>query len=204
MSLRDELLGAAAQAVPGYRLLLPPGWDEYRPTESTEADFLKRADAPFRAQNRPDLSAQFRSMLKQAFASMRRTEVLAFYLKLPENDELPLPLSLTVSKRTAPDGGILDPQVAELIREHEAQPLNDDRSMLRWEKGNTHVFGGQRIATRTVSYLTPVPGTARRQALQFAVVVPHPFGMDPEGTPLEQYIFIGDVIMSTFAWEPQP
>jgi hypothetical protein len=204
MSLRDELLGIPASTSPGYRILIPAGWEEYRPTEETERDFIKRADAPLRSQNRPDLSGQFRSMLRNAFASMRRNEVEVFYLKLPEReDEIPLPLSITVSRRVAASGTTLDTEVAALIRSQGAQGLNEDKTVLRWVSESTQSMGMEKVGTTTISYITPVPGTGRRQALHFAAVIPHPIGMEQEGTLLGEYIYMADVIMSTFAWEPQ-
>jgi len=199
MSLKADLLKAATPA-PEYRIVLPQGWTEYRPDDLTEQELLRAAKIRLREAHRPDLAAELVGITKRAFAQMRRTDALAFYMGVPSDENGVLPLSITVSKRIAPDGLTLDTQVADLIRNHGAKPLNDDQVVIRWESSQTHTMGKERIATQTISYLTPIPGTARREALLFVGVVPHPIELDRHDTAVESYIYACDVIMSTFTW----
>lgn len=201
MSLKEELLRTVAAAeMPPYQLLLPAGWAEYTPKEATQKLLLDSANARFRAAHRPDLAAQMQRMVAMAFDQMRRNETLAFYMHAPGEDEAVLPISITVTKRRAPDGQTFDATAADLIRNHGAVAFTDDRSMLRWVKDSTHELERERVATLAISYLTPIPGTQRREVLQLAAVIPHPLGMDPESELLSSYAFACDAIVSTFTW----
>jgi len=202
MSLKDDLLRVDSPT-PEFRLLLPPGWKQYLPDELTEQELLREAKVRLRDAHRPDLAAELIGMTRRAFEQMRRSESLAFYMGLPPDENNVLPLSITVSKRIGPNGGTLDGQVADLIRTKGALPLNDDQVMIRWETQQTHTVGRDKITTQTISYLTPIPGTARREALLFVGVVPHPIQLSRHDEVIESYIYACDVIMSTFAWGPK-
>ncbi len=199
MSLKDDLL-KSDRMVPEYRLMLPAGWKEYRPDSMNEQELLRDAKIRLRDAHRPDLAAELVGMTKRAFSQMRRTNSLAFYMGLPQDEAAVLPLSITVSKRVAANGLTLDSEVADLIRNHGAQPLNDDQVVIRWETSQTHTVGRDKIATETISYLTPIPGTERREALLFVGVVPHPLELGRHDSVIEAYIYTCDVIMSTFSW----
>ncbi|WP_353807404.1 hypothetical protein [Agromyces sp. SYSU T00194] len=202
MSLRDELLGTRPE-VPPFQLLLPPGWVEHAPDAAGEQAMLSRASDRLRRQHRPDLNAQLRSLTRQAFADLRRLDAVAYYVQETAPGDAIMPMSITATRMSAPDGGTLDAQVAELIRSHGARALNEDRSMIRWERTGSHELNGERVGSHTVSYFTPIPGTRRRSALRFAAVVTHPVGMAPTEHPLADFIFVADAIMGTFAWMPR-
>jgi hypothetical protein len=202
MSLKDELLGAP-RAAPPYQLLLPPDWAAFEPDEQTQSLLLGEAKARFREAHRPDLAAQMMRMATQAFSQMRRNDTIAFYMHRPGQSDDVLPISITVSHRVAPDGQNFDRTVSELIRSQGAQPFDAAKVMIRWAKETVHEVDGERIATHTIAYLTPIPGSMRREALQFAAVVSHPVGMDAESGILRSYILACDAIMATFAWLPE-
>ena len=65
-SLRDELTGASRPGLPPFVLLLPRGWVSVEPTREAFADLTAKASAVLRSAHRPDLDAQFRSMLGRA------------------------------------------------------------------------------------------------------------------------------------------
>ncbi|GLI27940.1 hypothetical protein ARHIZOSPH14_21820 [Agromyces rhizosphaerae] len=202
MSLRDELLGTGPE-VPPYQLVLPPGWVEHAPDAAGEQAMLARASDRLRHQHRPDLNAQLRTLARQAFADLRRLDAVAYFVQESAPEDAIMPMSITATRMTAPDGGTLDAQVSELIRSHGARALNDDRAMIRWVRSGTNELNGERIGAHTVSYLTPIPGTRRRSALRFAAVIAHPVGMAATEHPLAGFIHTADAIMGTFAWIPR-
>jgi hypothetical protein len=199
MSLKDDLL-KSERPIPEYRIMLPPGWTEYLPDNITEQELLREAKIRLRDAHRPDLAAELVGMTKRAFSQMRRTKALAFYMGVPPDEGNVLPLSITVTKRVAANGFTFDSEVADLIRNQGATPLNDDQVVLRWETSQTHTVGRDKITTETISYLTPIPGTERREALMFVGVVPHPFELSRHDSVIESYVYACDVIMSTFSW----
>lgn len=202
MSLRDDLLGQV-QGEPPFGLILPPGWREYRPDEGAQASLLKQASARLKAHHRPDLYGQLQMQVRRAFETMRRRETLAFYLQLDAPDDLIAPMTITASRVRARDAGNLDADVATLIRDHGAERFTDDSAMIRWVVDGVTPLAGERTGTRSIGYLTPVPGTGRRSAVQLTTVIAYPIDTPPDDEFLEQLSFISDAIAATFQWFPR-
>ena len=201
MSLRDELIGAP-RTLPPFQLVLPSGWREYPADDPSEHALLEQASARLRSQHRPDLNAQLIRASRDAFARMRQSNTIAFYLQTEAPDDQVLPISITASRLVAPDGGTLDAQVSDLIRNHGAQPLNDDLVLIRWQVSSTRQLSDERVGSLAISYLAPIPGTMRREGLQFVAVILHPVGLDADDPGVARLAFVCDAIMSTFAWMP--
>ncbi len=201
MSLRDELIGAS-RTLPPYQLVLPAGWREYSADDESEQALLEQANARLRSQHRPDIAAELTRASRDAFARMRQAGTIAFYVQTEAPDEQVMPISITASRLVAPDGGGLDAQVSDLIRNRGAQPLNDDFVLVRWEASSTRRLGTERIGALSISYLAPIPGTMRREGLQFVAVILHPVGLEADDPALAKLTFVCDAIMSTFAWMP--
>lgn len=199
-SLRDQLLGTNNDAVPEYSIVLPSGWTEHDASEGSEKALVDSALRRLRDQHRPELYAQIRALSARAFSGLRSADTKKIYLQTDEwANDLLLPLSLSVSVRTAPPGSTLDAQVVELIRTKGAQALHDDKRFVRWESSSTVSLGTETVGQRTVAYLTPFPSSDRTKALLFTAVAVHPLG---EGDlPLIDGMFqLTDAIISTFAW----
>ncbi|MEJ3404459.1 hypothetical protein WDJ51_06920 [Rathayibacter sp. YIM 133350] len=199
MSLKDELLG---RAVPGFGIVLPAGWEEFRPDAQAEAALVARAGARLKPAHRPDLYGQLRAQLHRAMEDLRRRDGIALYLQTDAPEGLVMPMSITATRVRAQPGMSLDSQVVSLIRDHGAHPLGGDSSMLRWEKDDVQTIGADRAATHTLAYLTPVPGSARREAVQFTTVIAHPIDISPEDDVVRSLTAVSDTIISTFQWVP--
>ncbi|MET0976621.1 MAG: hypothetical protein ABWX82_13240 [Leifsonia sp.] len=201
--LRAELLRGRADAVPEFSLVLPSGWSEFDATAASEQQLVEQAAARLRAAHRPDMLAQLRALTGRAFSGMRSARTVKFYIQTDAwDDDLVLPLSITASLRTAPDGGTLDTLVADLIRTKGGKPLSGDQRFVRWETQSDIAVGSTTVGQLTTAYVTPVPGTERRQAMQFTAVVVHPTGGDYDrSTPvIADMIQLSDAIVSTLAW----
>lgn len=198
-TLRDELRGEAAP-VPPFALLLPRGWVSREPTGEFFADLMAQVSAVLRAQHRPDLDAQFRTLLGQASSELlRRDPVRVIYQSGVDPDEM-FPLSMVIVRLTDPDGQPLDRRVHELVRRHDAVPLDPEAAILRWHSdGKLQMQGG--VATvRSFNYLVAIPGTERRQALLISAILPIAAGeMLDEETIAGARAFV-DAIVSTFRW----
>jgi hypothetical protein len=201
--LRAELGGSRPTPDPEFSLVLPSGWEEFAPTDAVERDLLDRAKARMQEAHRPDLFAQLRAMTGRAFAGMRSATTVRFYAQTQAwGDELVLPMSITASIRTAPGGGTLDAVVADLIRTKAATALHDDKRFVRWESSSPIAVGTATVEQYTTAYLTPIPGSERRRALQFTAVAAAPGdGSVPRTDPFVVQMFaLTDAIVSTLRW----
>jgi len=188
--------------VPPYRLLLPVGWSEAPATAETAQRLVERGSGVMRAAHRPELDAEFRTLVRRAFAQLSAQNAIAVYLQ----DEVPadqvLPLSLIVSLRRAPEGGTLDDEVTRMFRSGGAQFLRDDRAIVRLETDRVVDGLDARTRARQVAYVIAVPGTGRTLALQFTTAIPYPATEDEETMRMvDELMALSDVVVSTFAWE---
>lgn len=199
MSLKAQLLG---ERVPRYRIVLPEGWVRHEPSAEVGDDLLKAAKSRLMQAHRPDLYGSLQAATKGAFESMRRAEVIAFYMPGPETpEELYLPLSVTASIRRRGDGAALDADVTRLIREHGATALGDDQRFLTWRRDSVQRLAGGSVPVTTVFYLTPVPDSGRTRGLLFSLVIPRPTDTDAlDITDAATALF--DNCISSLVWEP--
>jgi hypothetical protein len=198
-TLSEELRG---EELPPYRVTVPVGWVEHPVSESEQRRMLAQARQRLMSVNRPDLYAQTMTMVESMFERMRRTSTVGFFM--PETDapdEARLPASLTVSVVRGRDGATLDEEMTQLIRDRGATSLQGDKRFVRYEQDRSQQFEGVRLNVTTVVYLTPVPGSGRRRALQFTLTVPRPID-EPADAPLVRAVLeLFDAHVSTFAWE---
>lgn len=189
------------EQVPPFRFLLPAGWEEV-PADRAGVDLLiQRTSQKFRAQQRPDLDAEMRTLLERAYRAMQRGKVFALYLQTSA-DTMPLPMSITASTLADEFGGTLDRQVAGLFRDRDAQFLRDDHLIVRWETPARVAVDVGRAAVHAIDYLIPVPGSARRRALQLTTVIPVPDDDEQTRAVVEALVELSDTMISTFTWEP--
>lgn len=191
--------------IPPFRLLVPGGWATHRPTNAGQQDDVRKASAIFMKAGRPDLDAEFRTMMAQANQAMRRTKVFAIYRQEDVPTEELLPLSITASALDAPDGGNLDEWVSEAFRVRGASFLDDQlKHIVRWSDETRRPVGASAIdgvGGRTITYIIPVPGTTRRKALVFTSTIVIPDGDIIPADVLDGIELLSDAMISTFTWE---
>lgn len=191
--------------IPAFRLVLPPGWTAHLPTNAGQQEDVRKASAIFMQAGRPDLDAEFRTMMAQANQGMRRTKVFAIYRQEDVPMEELLPLSITASALDAPDGENLDAWVTEAFRARGAVFLDENlKHIVRWSTEAKRPAGAPAIdgvGGRTVTYIIPVPGTLRRKALVFTSTIVIPDGDVIPAEVLDGIELLSDAMISTFAWE---
>ncbi|MCC2033608.1 hypothetical protein [Microbacterium allomyrinae] len=185
--------------VPPFRLILPDGWEELPADRSGTDALIRRSSAVLRAQHRPDLDAQLRTMLEVAYRKMKQGRAFAVYVQTSA-EQMPLPMSITASVVSGQLGGTLDRQVAGLIRDRGAGFLRDDRTIIRWETPADVKAGAEAGRAQVVDYLIPIPGSRRRDALQFTTVIPVPANDVTE--VVSALVDLSDLMVSTFTWKP--
>jgi len=199
-----ESVSPGTTDLPPYRLLLPAGWEEVSADREGVGMLIERTSSALRAQHRPELDVQMRTLLERALRGMQTSKAVAIYLQT-EAAEMPLPMSITASIVDGQFGGTLDRQVTGLFRDHAAMFLTDDHTIVRWETavGRRRTVDG--VAAHTVSYLIPVPGTNRKRGLQFTTTIPLPANADDaEEMIVERLVQLSDVLISTFTWLRAP
>lgn len=188
--------------VPAYRLLLPEGWEEIPADRAGVDELIRRTSGVFRAQHRPELDAEMRTLLELAYRKMQQANAFALYLQTSPATEASLPMSIVASVTEGQFGGTLDRQVAQLHRDRGAEFLTDDRSIVRWEAPVSPRKEVEGAGAHVVDYLIPVPGSGRRKALQFTTTIPVPAGIDIDVQPVvEALVLLSDLLISTFTWE---
>jgi hypothetical protein len=197
-SLKAELKG---ETLPEFTLALPNGWERRAPSDDVRDEMLGAAKRRLMQAHRPDLYGQTVGLVNKMFTEMRRVETVAFFTPAADApDEAYLPATLTASVQRGQNGASLDDTVAQLIRSEGATPLGDDKRFLRWEREKLENMEGTSVATTTVVYFTPVPGSGRTRALRFTLVLTH----NPEEAGDQEFVNglknLFDAHLSTFAW----
>ncbi|GGH42873.1 protein TPRXL [Microbacterium album] len=199
-SLREAL---SIPPDPPFEMDLPPGWSRREPDDDTLRDMLAELRQRAMRHQRPDLYAHLKPALEASFEDMRGAGVFAFFSPAdPDPGTLWLPTSISASIRRAEPGETLDALVRTLVRQYGAQPLLDDRRTLWFEREETRRAADGSIVAHSRVYLTPMPGSRRRRALQLVAG----FGRDPQ-TPaddpaLERLRGLLDACVSTVRWYP--
>lgn len=197
-SLKAELRG---ETLPEFVMTLPHGWVRRAPTDDVREEMLTAAKRRLMQAHRPDLYGQTVGMVTKLFSEMQRMETVAFFGPAQDAPESAfLPATLTASVRRGPNGESLDEMVAQLIRREGATALGADKRFLRWDQETSETMDGTRVATTTVIYVTPIPETGRKRALQFTLVITH----DPDAAGDEEFVQglkgLFDAHISTFTW----
>ncbi|MFA4840293.1 MAG: hypothetical protein WC580_01130 [Agrococcus sp.] len=186
---------------PDFDLRLPPGWARQAPDAETQERMLAGVRSRMMQAHRPDLFARAQSMLSDSFGTMRRGDVVAcFTASAQADDTLWLPASMLASVRRAQPGATLDDVVRHAIRSHGATALDDTKRIVRFERDELQSVGDERARVLTVVYLTPVPGTHRRRALQLTATISRPVDMDADDPIIDGQRLLFDACVLTLRW----
>lgn len=202
-SLREELGG---QPDPEFEMDLPPGWSRRPVAEDTSEHLLAALKQRLMQAHKPQAYAELKVLIEEGFKEMRRNGAFAYFSATdPEPGTLWIPASIVASVRSAEAGKNLDDLARTLIRSHGATPLLGDKRTLRFESERSLRLEGKTLTNHSITYLTPIPGTGRRRALQLVAG----FATEP-GTPANDPLLgslrmLLDGCVSTVRWHrPRP
>ncbi|QOR71294.1 protein TPRXL [Ruania alkalisoli] len=199
-SLRDEL---GVRPDPEFEMNLPAGWSRQEPDEETQARMLAAVKRRLMESHRPDLFAQMKTALDQAFEDMRKNGVFAFFSATdPGPDTLFVPSSLNASILRAEPERSLDDVARTLFSSHGATPLFGDKRTLRAEKEKNTRMGTDTVINHSVVYLTPIPGSKRRRALQLVAGFARKPEMAPDDPWVDSMRLLFDSCVSSLRWRP--
>lgn len=199
--LRTELLGRKTPTLPGYRMLLPPGWLVFDLGQGDEKRVLAQAAQRLASGGRPDLVAQLRRHVGDALADLRRQNGFAY--AIPGEGSPTWMLgggSLIGVKRTSQPDRTLDDMVKSVVLEHGAAPLGEDARILAWAEHRSVTLDDVGIRSMVLNYLIPVPGSRRTQAVHWVVNAAYPEDMPPDAPGLQAWQALFDAHVATFSW----
>lgn len=199
-SLREQL---GARPDPGFDLDLPPGWGRREVDGATRQAMERDLRTRLMGVQRPDLYAQSRSMLAEAFRAMEEQRAIAFFAPIePADDMLMAPGSIIASIRTGEGDATLDVAVRHAIREYGAAPLMGDPRIVRFERERPHELQGERMIMTSVVYLVPIPGSQRRRAVQLTASFARPADVPADDIGAQRLRALFDACVATFRWRP--
>lgn len=197
-SLREQLFGSTPD-LPGFRLLLPTGWERRALTERGIADLQQSVHEFFLRAGRPDLDGTFTPAMGRGLQRAMGAGARHILLPTAPPGGRPLPLSMIVSTIDGEGGGTLDSYVAGRLRAG-ASMLDDSGRMVTWRSERRGT--GDDAGTRQVQqhYLEAVPETHRRKALLLTGSVLLEADGDDEPPMLAAAVSVFDAIASTLTW----
>lgn len=197
-TLREQL---GARPDPDFELDLPPGWARRAVDDSTRQAMERDLRARLMGAQRPDLYAQARTMLADAFRVMEQEQAIAFFAPIePTDDMLMAPGSIIASIRTGEGEATLDAAVRHAIREYGAAPLLGDPRVVRFERERLQVLQGERMTMTSVVYLIPIPGSQRRRAVQLTASFARPADVPADDIGARRLRALFDACVATFRW----
>lgn len=200
-SLREELGGGRA-GVPDFRLMLPPGWSMFDTSEETERALLATARERLASVHRPDVYATLHEYVERALQGARAQGA---FMMIMAGEEAPpwsaVPISILGTVAQGTPAVSLDRMVADAVENRGARALDGSRHFIRWVDRRRIELSGEELGAYTIVYLTPLPGSRRRSALQLTATLAHPLDTDPDADPLmAAWIALLDAQIATFAW----
>jgi hypothetical protein len=198
VSLRAEL-GAAPE--PDFALTLPRGWGRTAVDEAAETMLAKQLRQRMMQAGRPDFEVAVRRMLRESFAALRENGAVAAFMPLDgTRDGLFVPASIIAVMRRGTPESPLDGYAQLAIRQHDAAPLMGDMRTMRFETESEREVEGEQIVISTTHYLTPVPGTRRRRALELMATYGRPQHLSREAEHPSALHALFDLCASSLRW----
>jgi len=192
---------SSTSSIPDFELELPPGWRRHPVDDHSLQTLLGETRRRCMEQQRPELFAHLKSLLEESFDQMRKAHVFAYFSPTdPGEQTLALPSSINASIRAGEPGQSLDSLVRMMIRHHGATPLLGDRGTIRLERERELVSEQGTAINHSVIYLTPVPGTGRKKALQLVAAFPRPADVSADAPEIDAVRALFDACVSTLRW----
>ncbi len=203
MSLRG-LLGA--QPDPEFELSLPKGWERHEASAESQALIEKRLSRQLMRVGSVDSMQAFgvlRNMLRQSMDEMRKQNVIGYFA--PSGADLstpfPVPASIIATIRSAPSAEGMDGYIKRLIVDEGAVPLGKNRALLRIERENVRGVGEEQVVFSSTLYITPVPGTRRRRALELLAGYGRPTDVPRNDEQIQFVHAFFDLMVASLRWK---
>lgn len=203
VSLR-ETLGAPAD--PEFELSLPKGWERHDASHESQALVEQRLRRQLMRSGRADAMQSFvalRSMLGRSMDDMRQQHVVAYFTPsaMDASTAFPVPASIIARFHSAPSAEGMDGYVKRLIVEEGAAPLGRNRALLRVERERVQGEGEARMVLSSTLYVTPVPGTGRRRALELLAGYGRPTDIPRDDDQIRLVHAMFDLTVASLRWK---
>ncbi len=186
-----------------FSIELPRGWSRFDIDDGRDI-LLAGMKKRFMEGHRPDLFADAKVTFDKAFEGMRANGVFAFFAPAVDDPgSTIIPASINASIRTGVPGQSLDKVVHDAIKRFDAKPLFGDPRTMRFERERVVDLGGESVVNHSLIYLTPVPGTQRREALQLVAGFARTLDIDPDAPAMIATRALLDSCVATLSW-PRP
>lgn len=183
----------------GFRILLPPGWSQYRVDPDGRAQFMAKLSARMKQIGNPELDIRLRMLANAQWRQLEQTRTHSVYLADRDVEGLAqLPVSIAVTQHMAPAGTTFVESLGPLARVPVETIDTAIGPIRRWQRvrvGDGETAG---ITTRTLGYGFVLPDGDDRRGLVFVASIPHPDDADDQ--LVEGAAELVDTIMETFRW----
>lgn len=165
MGLREQL---GMSKDPDFVIDLPEGWSRRDVTSDSMDAMLESLKSQFMRAHQPAMYTSMKRLVAEAFAGMKQSGAVGFYAPIdaPEGAFL-MPASIIARIKRAEGGASLDSYVRTLIDQRSAEKLFGDPRTLRYEERTVVRVEGQEFVNNSVTYLSPIPGSSRKRAVEF-------------------------------------
>ncbi|WP_309102963.1 hypothetical protein [Microbacterium sp.] len=200
-SLREQLTGTSGTVIPPYRMLLPPGWEAYDLSETTERELIQRASARLQAAQNPALAPVLAGRVREVLDQLRARKGFAYAFAGDAAPSWAIGAATLIGlKRISSPEATLDQLVERAIRHHDAVPIGEGEKIVRWTERRQVSVDGEDVASFLINYLIPIPGTKRTEAVQWTATVSHEADMPADHPNLLVWLALFDTHVSTFTW----
>src|SRR5699024_3307075 len=197
-TLREELHLPEA---PRFEIELPPGWSRREVSSDTLTEISAAAKRNMMKAHQPQMYGAVERLLHEAFDGMKRAGAFEFFAPIEASAEAPsMVASLLARIRRTQDGQSLDRLVSDLIRVKGAAPLLGDKRTIRYEDIENVRVETETFVNHSVTYLTPVPGSKRRRALELVASLVRPVAVGPESEHFIAQKYVMDLCVASLRW----
>ena len=197
LTLREQF---GTKADPDFEIKLPLGWERRTPDDADRKQMKGALKQRLMDEHQPDTYARLSGMLTESYDVMQKQGAIAFYAPTQVTGTSVVPGSMIASICKPPAGGSLDELVRHAVTEYAAAPLLGDKRFIRFERERTTPIEGESITQTSITYLTPVPGSQRRRALQFIATFARPLDVPATDEKVLMYAATFDLMVSTLRW----